>query len=94
MGLSPTVERLFATYPNIREAIAWVELMIVVKEDDVEQSSWELLTSAKPPMSPQEIVDAIRDSMEGEIVGKAEIARKQMDHPEFYQYICGKMGCY
>jgi len=86
--------RILETYPTVKHAVSWVEVFLVGTEHEGEISAWQIMMTTVPSLTPDEVVDMIKHSIEGETVGKAEEARKEMDHPEFRQYVLGKMGCY
>lgn len=83
------VEQLFAAYPAVVHAISWVELMLCPNEYGTEDC-WQMLLDAK--LTPEEMLDVIRASTEGETAGKVAEARAEFDHPQFKQYLLGKLG--
>lgn len=92
-----TTEQLLAAYPAIPHAIAWVELMLCPSSLDDENGFGELLQSG---MSPDNAIATLKYVVEDsirefkEVAGsKTVLARAEMDHPEFRQYVLGKMGC-
>jgi hypothetical protein len=88
------VDALLAAYPTVKHAIAWVELFVVMKNDDEPESAWDWMMSRPQPLTPADIATAIRDSVDegDEDVGRAALAKAEMGRPEFLTYIAGRMG--
>lgn len=90
-------ERLLATYPHATHAVAWVELILCRNDsDDEEETGWEMMMRATPPMSLDEVKGMIRTCLEEEIQegspGKHREALAEIDTPDFTRYLRGKMG--
>lgn len=95
-------QELLAAYPRVRFAVAWTEMFACVAPDDGHEPAWDLMMRADPPLSPDEMVDCIRDTIR-EVVEDADelptvrrastLALPQVDHPDYLTYIRGKMGC-
>lgn len=87
-----TAAELFAAYPNVKHAVAYVELIICEPVDG--ESAWDLLMTTLRPMSPKDVADCLCDDGV-DVIGRTErecMIRAEMDHPEFLRYLAGKMG--
>ncbi len=87
---------LLRTYPKCVIAVAYVELMLCEPCEPGEPSSWQLLMSATPPMSIEEVIATIHqlliDEVSDDAPFKAAEALSQIDEPSFRVYIGGRMG--
>ena len=77
-------------YAHIPHAVAFVELMLC----EGPESSWEIMMQAK--LSPEEIIETIRfaaDDPDSAIpADRRALVVTETHHPEFAQYVAGKMG--
>jgi hypothetical protein len=87
-----TAEQLLARWPNIRRAVAWVELFAGEAAELGEPPFWDDLSTLN---DPGRIAEFLRGSADDEIrdgtAGKHRQARAEMDHPDFVAYLAGKL---
>lgn len=90
-----TDAELLAAYQPCRIAVAFTEL-IICRDDPGRQTSWDLMMSAKTPLSLDEVIEMIQGVMEEEAeetgACRAEEAYEQSKHPMYRTYIAAKMG--
>lgn len=86
-----TDNQLLDAYPDCPTAVAFTELFIC-GGDPGEQTGWDILMSAIPPVTLDGAIYVIRSAMENEELGKAKEALAQTYHPSYRTYIAGKMG--
>lgn len=92
-----TARELLDAYPNARAAVAWTELIICRGSSQDLESSWDLMMKYLPPLNPREVmllIQSAADDQKDEPGLEAAYAgiRRQMGHPQFLQYVAGKMG--
>lgn len=95
-------KELLAAYPKVRAAVCWTEAFVCIAPEDDGTPAWEVIMNADPPLTPDEIVALIRDTIREEVEGDntttagrraAMFALPQVDHPDYLTYIRGKVGC-
>ena len=94
--MSDRVKVLFGTYPAVTHAISWVELLLCERGEGEDESTWDLMMTVTPPLTPADVVDLIRQQLaravqEGD-QGRTAEALAETSHPQFLAYIAGKMG--
>lgn len=93
----PSPQELFQAYPHIKHAISWVELVFCEPTKGDPITNWQMMVAAEPPWGIEEVLQLIKETVieEGEplLTPAAKLlARAEMEHQEFRQYIMGKMG--
>lgn len=91
---------LLAAYPNIKNAVGYVEL--VFRDFDGlfpgQLTPWQMLRKERPDAEPAWVAEIIRKSVESsDPVEPSDEpflsnARREMDHPMFMTYLAGIMG--
>jgi len=88
-----TAEQVLSSYPHCRVAVAYCELILDSGDDgDPEETSFDLMRQAQPPMSLEEVLACIKECLQGETACRAPEALVEMDHPEFQVYLRAKLG--
>lgn len=96
-----TADQLLDAYPDAREAVAWVELMICVPpEGEADESAWDLMMEAG--FQPEEVLEALKKTIREEVdeydgdeplyLEKLKLAVAQTALPSFRNFVLGKMG--
>lgn len=94
-----TAKQLLAGYPEVKQAVAYVELVMCTTDENHPVTMWELLEVHK--RTPHYMVETIRNLIEGETKEEQEtpeakagilLAFFQTYHPQFLTYVAGKMG--
>lgn len=88
-----TIADLDQCYPDVKQAIAWTEL-IICQNSRGEETTWQFILRNRPNISPHEMLDYMKLVIEGETVGRAEEAKAQMNHPQYLRYLAGKLGAF
>lgn len=102
---SNAVNELFAAYPRIPKAIAYVETILCDKNEGHELSAWSMLMTHKhlqdgTEITPAVVVKLIVSLVIPEIAGMSISEERgilcqvfvECSDPQFLQYIAGKMG--
>lgn len=87
---------LLKTYPLCQQAVSFTELTICIPPEGESESSWDMMMAAKTPMSPDEVIEMIREVIVDEVAegnkGRWKEALEQTNHPSYRFYIMAKMG--
>lgn len=86
--------RLLASYPTVKHAVAWVELMLCVPPEGEEESAWVMMVRCGLTLDEirEEIKTCLRDAIAEGDDGKNEEALAECDFSEFTRYLAGKLG--
>ncbi len=84
-----TRAEILASYPECAVAVAWCETCL---EPSTVDNEWIFAEIRRKGLTPAQVLNMLRETIEQVRIGSSDQARAQMDHPKFRDYIAAKLG--